>query len=245
VKCETNPISSGFAEGRPLGSQKCKTNPIWLVDCRLGGRNVRNEPNFRPPRYPTIPIFQRSSPMPIVRNEPNSAQPRRGQVTGRGKMRNEPNCSGRPGPGRTRCAKRSQFGVAFPVIRSQFAPRAQEWARAAGIRNRLCKTNPIPGVPPVESPILPVFYHSNGMPIVRNEPNFGRSLKAIVQNEPNFRAEPQLAGGPDSDKQSQFPAGPQAGGRIGSHKSGPSAILRIGLTPRRRYSIRLSDLRKE
>jgi hypothetical protein len=30
-----------------------------------------NEPNFRRPGYPTIPLFQRSNPMPIVRNKAN------------------------------------------------------------------------------------------------------------------------------------------------------------------------------
>jgi hypothetical protein len=73
-----------------------------------GERIVRNKPNFRWPRHPTIPVFHHSS-MPI-RRRLRETNPIRSDAA-------------RDGTSGTRgeCAKQTQFG-----------PGAQEWARAAG-----------------------------------------------------------------------------------------------------------------
>jgi hypothetical protein len=147
---------------------------------------VQNKANL-PPAH--IPLFHYSI-IPLFQSDGNRAKQTQfgGARPGSqdANVQNEPNCSGRPGARRTRCAKRTQFPAGrdtppfqYSIIppfrsnadcakRSQFVSGAQEWARAAGA-----------GRP------------RRGL-IVQNEPNCGRSfkfevssVKRIVQNEPN------------------------------------------------------------
>jgi hypothetical protein len=116
-----------------LRGQRCKTNPI-----------------SRPEGYPTIPSFQRSSPMPIVRNEPNL----------RGAKNSDNCCSGqglgedyadeapektKPIPGGTGRDKAGQAaraaGRTHRAKRTQFADLGPGWSAARTLRLR--KTNPI------------------------------------------------------------------------------------------------------
>jgi hypothetical protein len=108
-----------FAAGRPDVSEPIVQNEAKLGRDRVSGQrsilyegtfagkwNAQNEPNFQPTGYPTIPVFQRSNPMPIVQNEPNSRQRRMGRGAS---AQNEPNLAGRPEGRRQNCAKRTQF----------------------------------------------------------------------------------------------------------------------------------------
>ncbi len=58
---ETKPIR--------LAGPPCKTKPIWLSPAGPGDRLCETKPIFRRATYPTIPSFQYSNPMPIVRNK--------------------------------------------------------------------------------------------------------------------------------------------------------------------------------
>jgi hypothetical protein len=133
----------------PVGRAAVRTNPIWW------GSNVRNEPNSsgRPgprrakcakrtqfpagqePHHSTIPSFQRSNPMAIVRNKPNWAPGQTGpwleQI-----VRNKPNspqASGRASALWKRSYAKSNLQMASEK-QSQFT-HGRQWAgagRAAG-----------------------------------------------------------------------------------------------------------------
>jgi hypothetical protein len=139
-----------------------KTNPI----ARSGA--PRRCPADGIPHHSNILLFQHSSPAPIVQNEPNPA--------------------GRPGPRRRKCAKRTQFGLAWAaqgpgrtedVKRSQFAA-SPAWCQRADCAKQTqlhrrtmsggtpnppraegqpCKTNPISGGR--DTPTIPIFHYSS------------------------------------------------------------------------------------
>ena len=97
MKCEVKNEPSALA-GAGLGA-RCvvQTNPIPAPvpigrSAFPGGQIVQNEPNSQRadmPLHSNIPFFQRSSPMPTMRNEPNSAG--LGQVQARKSERCETN----------------------------------------------------------------------------------------------------------------------------------------------------------
>ncbi len=92
-------------------AQTRQTNPISGSPAATGGQNVRNEPNFAPSAREWARADRTGRPRrgPIAQNKPNLARLGQGQVPGGGKMQNEPNLTGRPGPRRTKRAKRTQF----------------------------------------------------------------------------------------------------------------------------------------
>jgi hypothetical protein len=121
--CKTNPISppGGNPESGPPAGLLIQTNPTSPGEI---------------PRYSTVLSFHHSNPMPIMRNEPNSAiadsqrpaacpQGLRGRLY---KQTQSGPTSRKAGARRAKCTKRTQFG------RSGGAPEGE-----------MCETNPIPG----------------------------------------------------------------------------------------------------
>jgi len=163
--CETNPICRAYRakrtqfpatpdgtrpEGRGTQGQSCETKPICWVD-----RAKRTQfPAAEIPHHSHIPLFQRSNPMPIVRNKANcplgrcrarTPNPRRAE---RLLCETKP-ISGRPGP--REC----------PIVRNEAnLPRRIGNGRGrpglggpAG--DRLCETNPISATMPIGRSAFP------------------------------------------------------------------------------------------
>jgi hypothetical protein len=187
----------------------CETNPISrlrIADCGLG-TNLRRDAwpaahRLRPAQanrakrtqflaaevshHSNIPLFQHSSPMPIVQNEPNFA--------------------GRPEPRRAKCAKRTQFldcGLWIADWGPTCGGTPARRPAASGLRGPIVQNEP--NLRRAEIPYhsyIPLFQHPNPVPVVQNEPNFRRAEiphhstilsfhhphpMPIVRNEPNFR----------------------------------------------------------
>jgi hypothetical protein len=130
--CKTKPIWWG---------QMCKTNPICLVGCGRGGRNMQNEPN--------LPAGGSAEPPPaaIMQNEPNFRRRDRSCETNP-IMQNKPNWEGRPCktkpicPTSTRAAGRGDSAKQSQFPHGPYRARAGD---AVGIITQLRKTKPIFG----------------------------------------------------------------------------------------------------
>jgi hypothetical protein len=219
----TIPRSSASMAGVPE-SEMPKTNPISPVGQGPSGRNVRNkpkpghpgvsverdagrranapnEPNFRPARYPTTPLFHHSRPMPVVQTNPIGARQSRqtnpiaggagwGEAGGawdEGQMRKtNPICRGlpcetKPIPAKWWLYKQTQFrpvGIpAIPLLHHSGIPA----------RGQSCETKPI----------WPVGQSPAGRN-ARNKPNSGpdRFGPCLCVKQTQFRGD--ALGGRDS-----------------------------------------------
>ncbi len=128
---------------------------------------MQNKPNFEElaggwnTHHSTIPSFQRSSPMPFVRNKPNSAW-----------RESKGKCFMAKGLRGIRPAK--DLGKTKPILGGAGWAGARE-ARAGD----LVKTKPIGPREPAgrDTPLssIPLFHHSDPMPFARNKANFRSS----------------------------------------------------------------------